>query len=381
MISMISITALTLTFKVISMGNDPMPTSVIRFGIAGVQNSDFTSVVSEGKVMVTLSWNDVTLRGWDIDTTKEIWKLTFPNKILMRKLTGDYIYIENHPSFTDAIALEKSIVNIKDGTLISTPKEMTKPRTVTLKRDIEDMEALYGKEMAKKEPLTYQAKFQDAIVGMSPDQKTMITLDKEKNTLKLYDWPTGDLQRILILNTPEKMQVNNVQNIVYSPDLSKLHMLIGYSRLIPNPGKQIVDNLTRYEVWDLKTTKQIKEHYSSYVAFVNIGNQAFLVEDSKVVTDIFQGKQISKLENPSYSFGWSSSYLISPDGKSLTFHSYDVTRKKQSIEEFDVQTGKKKLQREFDENNELFFIAMSYLPDGRLVTVGKNGGTIWPLSK
>lgn len=314
-----------------------------RTGHRGTARSVIVS--GDGKVIVT-SGDDLTARGWDAKTGKELWRADFPIPVTLRRVTGDTAVAGDWMGW---MPLAEPLLTLSTGKLSPLPGDM-------------------GKEKQAKIVSGYRT-VRDHLLAISPDGKTAVTFDRSTPALQSWEWPTGKLLSVTALDPPDKMRLDWVQGEV--SDTKEFTGWFRYAEAEPRQERRTTRSGTAHvERWDLTTGKRA-DRFVQPITSVSNGKRRFLLHDDLRVTDE-AGKEVCQLPKESRSTSrafFTQAATLSPDGTTLAVPA-EGEGGNSVIRVFDLNTGDEIRVRTVGGSRTLGMIA--YLPDGRLVSAGES---------
>lgn len=175
--------------------------------------ADTVLVSANGKTIVTAG-ADLTARGWDAQTGKELWRADFPVPVTLRRVGADAAAAGEQLWHTP---LEKPLLTLSTGTLSALPGDMGTDRKVKTE---------FGERAVR-----------DDLVALSPDGKTAVTVDRHSPALKVWDWPKGTLRATHPFDPPEKRQFDRIDGATFTTDGKELVGLFVYPDAKPHSGR------------------------------------------------------------------------------------------------------------------------------------------------
>lgn len=308
-------------------------------------------VSGDGKTIVTTG-DDLTARGWDAKTGQERWRADFPSSVWLGKLDDDTaVATAAHWSHE---AIEKPLVSLSTGKRSPLPGDMATGKKVKWG---------YGERVVYPSPLV-----------LTPDGKTVVTLNVESSALELWDWPTGKLRYTAPFAPPEKFRTSQMSTAVTINGGKELLALFVYDEEMPSEGSgPAFRGMVQLERWDLTTGNRLEvTPYPQYAmpGLLSDGEKPLLADNYFVIKEALTGKEVFRLSDEqkkqyqSLAFGKA---VLSPDGNTLAVPSdwSEVA----TVQFIDLKTGKDLGKRTFAEQPRS---SVRYLPDGRLITIGES---------
>jgi WD40 repeat protein len=300
------------------------------------------ALVPGGKVVT--AGEDLTARAWDPATGKEAWRAALPQVMVVKFATPD-----------GAIIVQERSGN---------------PRTARcLDAATGRMRPLPGKLAAARE---------DHFLACSPDGKTLVTLDTRKAAFRVWSWPAGELRTTVSLFQQGALRLTDCDAAHFTPDGKHFVAVVYYSDPAEQQEIRQVPDHPFVETWDLAAGRQLGRvelqpgksplliPHSTGVYFWGKGDE---------VRDAVSGRALGKLHMPmgrGLSLEWIRGMALSPDGRTLAacwgFNDQHVLL-------FETWTGR---FREMLPEAGKSVTGLSFLPDGRLVSLGTTA-TVWSI--
>lgn len=322
-------------------GKDALPVS----GHSGPVHSVLAT--RDGKTVVTAG-ADMTVRGWSPDTGKELWRRDFLFEVRLHSFGLDLMMLPNWRTPGET----KLLFDLNTGRTRALPGGMAGSYLTTL----------------------------------SADGTLAATVDSEKSTVGVWDWPTGKHRSTITLEPPDNLAHFPLggAGVQFTPDGKQLLLATTYQDPKVPQRMELFEMRPRLpfrERWDLKTGKRIEQtaepHRPKWIAVANGPRTIHLHEDGSL-SDAASGAGLGQLmigEQP-LQLRHAREAVLSPDGKTLAVARDDWTSDG-AINLFDLATGKLTASRKAGERSQN---ALAYLPDGRLVSAGE-GVFVWAAAK
>lgn len=309
-----------------------------------------TSVVvsGDGKIIVTTG-DDLTARGWDAKTGKELWRADFPYPVWLRRLDADTaLAVEGWGSKL----IDRPLVTLSTGKLSPLPGDMAKETK--------------GK--------AWHGETQRVPVTVTPDGKTAVVLNSESSALELWDWTTGKLRQTTAFAPPEKFRTDRMSTAVTVKGGKELLALFVYREEKPSQGSgPAFRGMVQLERWELTTGKRLEvTPFPQYAMprLLSDGEKPLLADGFFVIKEALTAKEVFRLTDEQKKQYQSLAFrkvVLSPDGNTLAVPSdwSEVA----TVQFIDLKTGKDLGKRTFAEQPRS---SVGYLPDGRLITIGES---------
>jgi RNA polymerase sigma factor (sigma-70 family) len=329
----------------------------VSYGVAGVWNAETgadacplsghrgdvnsLAVLAGGKAIVTAG-EDLSVRAWDPATGQEMWRAALPQVVEVKFATPD-----------GAVLIEERKWGF-GGPSRCLDAATGKPR------------ALAGKLAEAKE---------DAVLACSPDGTTVVTLDAKKPAFRVWSWPAGALRATAPLVPPGRLRLELCPVAHFTSDGKHFVAAIYYS----DPGEQQalrrVPDHPFVETWDLAAGKLLGRSEvpirNAPVLLPHPTGLYFLGKDE--VRNAVTGRVLAKLRVPEgrgISLDSTRAAALSPDGRTVAI---GTGLSEQQLLLFEVLTGRYRGTLPVQGR---FVAGLSFLPDGRLVSLGVTA-TVW----
>jgi RNA polymerase sigma factor (sigma-70 family) len=309
-------------------------------------------VVDHGKTVVTTG-DDLAVRAWDPNTGEERWHTVLPAATTVKFVTADSaIVCEDQRWGYDELA-----VRIDLATGRRTP--------------------LPGKLGALKSPVP---------LAIAPDGRKFVTLDRDPKqaALEVWSWPEGKPLARLPLAPPGKLTIGHCSAAYITPDGRQLVAVMHYNE--ESELRQLLRQLPPQpfiERWDLTTGKLLEragadsDHPPQLLAH---RKGLLLWTAGREIRDAVTGKVVAKLQIPKNE-GLQladARAALTADGKMLAIGvsngGRDTNRR---ILVFELDTGKLARTVPIRSANHTRLHGLTFLPDGRLITLGDTA-VVWP---
>ena len=343
----------------------------VAYGVARIWNAEsgadavplpghcgsVTSLVStvDGKTVISAG-SDLTVRAWDANRGKEAWKTTFAQTTTVRFVTPEGIVVQESLFGTNGPG---SLLDLKTGKRRPLPGELASAVT-------KPMIAAMGVPAA------------DALLAMSPDGQTMVTLALHSSVFRVWSWPAGKLRATVPIAPPEKFKVGHCLAAHFTPDGKQLVVVMHYER-----AEFLLDGGRRYEPifierWDPATGKMLDRANGGTThappKLIPYANGVIVLGNSSKLRDAVTGATVMNLalpEGQADDFHWAGAAIISPDGRTLAIG--DGWNNKVWL--FETRTGK---LRHILLPDGRYRNALQFLSDGRLVTASDTA-LVWSI--
>lgn len=305
------------------------------------------AVLRGGKQVVTAG-EDLTVRAWEPATGKEVWRALFPQVMTVQFVTPD-------------------------GAILLTERVFNRPSPC--------LDAATG----KPRPLPGQlAKIRDVFLACSPDGKRVLTLDTMKSAFRVWSWPAGALQTTLPLAPPRPLQAGQPRPLKladcrtahFTPDGKHFAAVVSYS----DPAEEFTTsrgpNHAVVETWDVASRRRLRSTQPDTrhlpVLIPHATGLYYFGKDGEI-RDTVSGRLLVKLQLPANrGISWDDvrGVGLSPDARTVAVSCgfLDV-----HLLLFETRTGRFRDKLRLSEK---FGTALVFLPDGRLVSLGR-AATVW----
>jgi WD40 repeat protein len=325
-------------------------------GHRGPVNS--VAVTPDGKTVVT-GGADLTVRGWDPETGRERWRAALPQVHRVRFVTADAVVVEEDWGGASATPLLAP----------ATGKARKLPGAMAEDKPLKD--AFGGRGVSR-----------DALLAVSPDGKSAVTLEPQKPALRVWSWPAGELKATLPIEAPDKLTLRSCPAAHVTEDGKQLVALMLYAKPFEFQGSRSGPDHTPYlERWDLAAGKRVEQTdlgHGTTPALVSNGSRVLVVRDGGEVRDALTGKEVAKLtadEGRALDLRYPGGMALSPDGAALAVGS--PWAGDGAVRVFDLKTGR---ARQTWAAGDRYRHVVAFLPDGRLVS-GGDAALVWPADK
>src|SRR5262249_12340242 len=128
--------------------------------------------------------------------------------------------------------------------------------------DGNDPSQLIAPAIGKTRPLPGKlaAAKDEVLLAVTPDGKTVVSVEPKAKALRLWSWPAGELEKTIPLNPPGKFSFSRCSASAFSPDGKQLVAVMLYA----DPDKQQfirrVPDDPFVERWDLTTGTLLERH-------------------------------------------------------------------------------------------------------------------------
>jgi RNA polymerase sigma factor (sigma-70 family) len=187
---------------------------------------------ADGKRIISAGF-DLTVREWNSQTGKETWRTTFANFPVPLFVTPEGVVVQ-----------EQNIRREPEPGWLLDPK--------TGKR--EPLPGALGAAKTTRPNSPNSPPTPDALLALTPDGKTIVTLAQHTLAFRTWAWPSGELKTTCLITPPQGLTFFDCREVHVTPDGKQLVALMRYLRSVNN-------NFQRQPVfverWDLVSGKML----------------------------------------------------------------------------------------------------------------------------
>ncbi len=214
----------------------------------------------------------------------------------------------------------------------------------------------------------------ETFLACAPDGRTVVTLDLRKPAFHVWSWPAGELRATVALAPPRPLRLVRCHEGRFTPDGKHFVTVMYYA----DPAAGLKDHSPDrafVETWDLATGKltgQVEAGERGVPALIPHPTGLYYW-DKEEIRDSVTGRALVKLrvsEGRGLSLDWARAAALSPDGRTAALACGFI---EQHILLFETRTGR--LRETLPEKGRSV-AGLSFLPDGRLVSLGTTA-TVW----
>ena len=264
-------------------------------GHRGPVNS--VAATPDGKMVVS-GGADLTVCAWDPETGRERWRAALPQVHRVRFVTADAVVVEEDWGG----ALATPLLDPATGKARKLPGAMAEEKRVK--------DAFGGRGVSR-----------DALLAVSPDGKSAVTLEPQRPALRVWSWPAGELRATLPIEAPDKLALRSCPAAHVTADGKQLVALMLYTNPQPFQGSRSGPDHTPYlERWDLAAGKRLEQTnlgHGTTPALVSNGSRVLVVQGEGQVRDAPTQKEVTKLtsdEGRTIDLRYPGGLALSPDG-------------------------------------------------------------------
>jgi WD40 repeat protein len=297
---------------------------------------------------------DLTVREWAPRTGKEVWRTTFARSVAPLFVTPEGVVVQ-----------EFYFGGPGPGSLLD-------PRTG--KRG--PLPGALG-EAKSAPPFPQSSPTPDALLAMTPDGKSVVTLALHTPALRVWVWPGGELRATLPITPPENRLLEGCQSAQVTPDGKHLVALVRYRSNTIDFGRR--HDPVFVERWNLATGKLLAREGGDPIkpteSLIPFADGVLVRGPGLELRDAVSGLSVVKLtlsEKQQPILNSLSRGAVSPDGRILALGEVVWSNK---VWLFEMRTGRhfRILTPDGRTNS-----ALRFLPDGRLVT-GSDTALVWSI--
>ena len=284
----------------------------------------------DGKMVVSAGL-DLTVRGWNPDTGKEAWRTLSPTT-----------HHRDLPLPKGSSCKNRSLARWDQArSWTRRPARNDRCPERSGSASTKPMIAALGQPVA------------DALLAMSPDGKSIVTLAFHASAFRVWSWPDGRLQAAMPIAPPGKLAISRCSSASFTKDGKQFVAVMQYHKINNEFDSGRLHDPTFVERWDLAAGKMLARQdggtNNSPPKLIPYSGGVLVLGNGPELRDAVTGATFTKLSVPdgqADDFQWARTATLSPDERVLAIGNGWSSK----VWLFEMRTGK---------------LRQSLLPDGR----------------